>query len=480
MPQTPSTTVKIATARGAAPNFPAARQATTLSTRPSVTGIAALRPLKTGGTATSPTIALESPLPIAHGGTGTSTPSLQAGSGIDISGTWPNQTVAVKGGGGGGAGVTSLDNMTGAVRMTATSPVAITDGAPGQPTAGQINVSIPVPATLDGSTASSSILTIDGANGTQYVFSNAGLFSQPELDLIDTALVTQGTFSSAGYLIDTTVSHGASNPGGSTAFLGVTDTAQMSTSGYPLHQFVIAEYHKGSGGTIDLVTGTYVVYNNGAASSSYGTDAVVQGVATVEGTGATGDVFTVDGVSSSSFKFTNALPEFGSPGALLENAGLIISGPATTSAVLIDSSGTGGGQGVLVVSDTTSFPNYGLGKFLIIDPSTGSGAAVDLVNGALEAYGAGRTPKGVLPPTCTAAGAFVATTLHQIVDQFTASGVSTSVTFAGVAAFSNANYTLIVQDQNTFALATPTAKSTTGFTVPTVAGHVYSIFASGT
>ncbi len=41
-------------------------------------------------------------LPITSGGTGTSTPSLQAGSGIGISGIWPNQTVTYTGGGGGG------------------------------------------------------------------------------------------------------------------------------------------------------------------------------------------------------------------------------------------------------------------------------------------------------------------------------------------------------------------------------------------
>jgi len=36
-------------------------------------------------------------LPIANGGSGTSTPSLVAGSNIGITGSWPNQTVATVG-----------------------------------------------------------------------------------------------------------------------------------------------------------------------------------------------------------------------------------------------------------------------------------------------------------------------------------------------------------------------------------------------
>lgn len=41
-------------------------------------------------------------LPVANGGSGTSTPSLVAGTNVTISGTWPNQTIAASGGSGGG------------------------------------------------------------------------------------------------------------------------------------------------------------------------------------------------------------------------------------------------------------------------------------------------------------------------------------------------------------------------------------------
>ena len=40
-------------------------------------------------------------LPVANGGTGTTTPSLVAGTNVTISGTWPNQTINATGGGGG-------------------------------------------------------------------------------------------------------------------------------------------------------------------------------------------------------------------------------------------------------------------------------------------------------------------------------------------------------------------------------------------
>jgi len=43
---------------------------------------------------------------VANGGTGTTTPSLVAGTNVTISGTWPNQTVAASGGGGGGSPAT--------------------------------------------------------------------------------------------------------------------------------------------------------------------------------------------------------------------------------------------------------------------------------------------------------------------------------------------------------------------------------------
>ena len=47
-------------------------------------------------TNTSPASALGDPVTVAHGGTGTATPSLVAGSGVELSGAWPNTTIGVR------------------------------------------------------------------------------------------------------------------------------------------------------------------------------------------------------------------------------------------------------------------------------------------------------------------------------------------------------------------------------------------------
>lgn len=62
-----------------------------------VTEVTAAEPVTSTGGST-PVIGLDTPLAVAYGGTGTATPGLIAGSGITITGTWPNNTLAVVGG----------------------------------------------------------------------------------------------------------------------------------------------------------------------------------------------------------------------------------------------------------------------------------------------------------------------------------------------------------------------------------------------
>ena len=79
-------------------------------------------PIANGGTGTTSTTFVNAAtnvtgiLPIANGGTATATPNLTAGSGVTISGTWPNQTIAATGSGG---TITSV---------TASSPLASSGG----------------------------------------------------------------------------------------------------------------------------------------------------------------------------------------------------------------------------------------------------------------------------------------------------------------------------------------------------------------
>ena len=63
-------------------------------------------------------------LPITNGGTGTATPSLVAGANVTITGSWPNQTINSSGGGGGGGGtVTSVAASVPAFLSVAGSPI---------------------------------------------------------------------------------------------------------------------------------------------------------------------------------------------------------------------------------------------------------------------------------------------------------------------------------------------------------------------
>ena len=73
---------------------------------------------------------LSSILAIASGGTGTATPNLTAGSGVSITGTWPNQTISATGSGGtitsvtGTAPVVSSGGSTPAISMAAATASA--------------------------------------------------------------------------------------------------------------------------------------------------------------------------------------------------------------------------------------------------------------------------------------------------------------------------------------------------------------------
>jgi len=60
----------------------------------------------------SGTLTLGGTLNVANGGTGTSSPSLVAGTNVTITGTWPNQTINSTAGGGGGGTVTNVSVVT--------------------------------------------------------------------------------------------------------------------------------------------------------------------------------------------------------------------------------------------------------------------------------------------------------------------------------------------------------------------------------
>lgn len=58
-----------------------------------VTAVSVTAPITDSGTASHPNIGLDTPLPVADGGSGSASPSLIEGTGIHITGSWPDQTI---------------------------------------------------------------------------------------------------------------------------------------------------------------------------------------------------------------------------------------------------------------------------------------------------------------------------------------------------------------------------------------------------
>lgn len=91
-------------------------------------------------------------LPVANGGTATATPALVAGSGVTITGTWPNQTIAATGSGGTITSVTASSPLASSggtsPNISFTGTLAVANGGTGITSAG----------------TSGNVLTSDGTN----------------------------------------------------------------------------------------------------------------------------------------------------------------------------------------------------------------------------------------------------------------------------------------------------------------------------
>jgi hypothetical protein len=173
-------------------------------------------PLSTGVTGT---------LPVANGGTGTTTPSLVAGTNVTVTGTWPNQTIASSGGGGGGTpgGSTTqvqynnagaFGGITGATTngtaLTLVAPVlgtpasATLTNATGLPLTTGVTGTLPVANGGTGTTTPNLVagtnVTITGTWPNQTIASGGGLTSSRQ---VFTATSGQTSFSitySVGYV----------------------------------------------------------------------------------------------------------------------------------------------------------------------------------------------------------------------------------------------------------------------------------------
>ena len=102
---------------------------------------------------------LASALPVTSGGTGTTTPSLVAGSNVTITGTWPNQTISSTAQGGGGGTVTSVAATVPAFLSISGSPITTT----GTLAIGLSGTALPV---VNGGTGTTTPALVAGTNVT--------------------------------------------------------------------------------------------------------------------------------------------------------------------------------------------------------------------------------------------------------------------------------------------------------------------------
>jgi hypothetical protein len=161
---------------------------------------------------------------VANGGTGTTTPSLVAGTNVTISGTWPNQTINSSGGGGGGS-VTSV-NVSGGTTGLTTSGGPITSS-------GTITIAGTLGIGNGGTGATTAATAITALTGTQtagrYLRSDGTNAALSAIQAADVPTLNQNTTGTAAGL-SSTLAVSSGGTGATTATAALTNLGAYPAS----------------------------------------------------------------------------------------------------------------------------------------------------------------------------------------------------------------------------------------------------------
>ena len=242
------------------------------STGGSVTSVTGSGNIASSGGST-PNISFTGILPVANGGTATATPTLVAGSNVTISGTWPNQTIAAVGGGGVTAGIYP----------------AIAYGT--------LSNGVPVVINSDGTVSAVTTNFIGTGTAANFVASTAA-YTAAVYDSTNNKVVVAYTLSGSsnqGYAVVGTVSGTSISFGTPVSFGGIL-TSDISIAFDSVNGKVVIAYANNSSSVGQAIVGTV-----SGTSISFGTEVTFQSSGVAQLTSSVYDV--TDGVIVISYTY---------------------------------------------------------------------------------------------------------------------------------------------------------------------------------
>jgi hypothetical protein len=321
-------------------------------------------------------------LPVANGGTGTSTPSLVAGTNVTITGSWPNQTINATGGSGSG---TVNSGTAGQLTYYASTGTTVSGNANATISGGALTLGVA------GTTAGSTIFS--GSTSGAVTVKSAAAAGTWTMTLPTTAGTNGYVLSTDGTGVTSWIA--TSGGGGTVTSVNVSGgTTGLTTSGGPV---------TGSG-TITLA-GTLASSNGGTGFTSYATGDIIYASATNTlsklAAGTNGYVLTLasgvptwaastGGVTSFSAGTTGLTPNTATTGAVTLAGTLAIAnggtGQTTASAAFNALSPITSTGDLIIGNGTNSATRLGIGTSGYVLTSNGTTATWAAGGGATSSY----------------------------------------------------------------------------------------------